>query len=51
MSNYSEIKISNRIPKTKIYKELEKKVKNKEISKEQMVRELQRDYHIVKEGN
>ena len=42
-----KIVISDKIPKTEFYKKLEEKVKNKEITEEEMLKELSGEYRMV----
>lgn len=42
-----KIVISKKIPKTQLYKELEDQVKKGIISKEEMLKKLSGDYHMI----
>ena len=42
-----KIVISNRIPKTELYKKLERQVKKGIITKQEMLKQLSGDYHMV----
>lgn len=42
-----QITISNKIPKTELYKKLEKQLKEGIITNEEMLKQLSGDYHMV----